>query len=93
MITNVDTFRALADPTRRTLIERLREGPKSVGELVSGLPVSQPAVSQHLRVLRNAQLVEVRQQGNRRIYRFNPAGLDTIRRFVDSFSAQVPPDN
>ena len=93
MTTNFDIFRALADPTRRALFERLREGPKSVGELGSGLPVSQPAVSQHLRVLRGAQLVEVRQQGKRRIYRFNPAGLDAIRRFVDSFSVQVPPDS
>ena len=59
---------ALADPTRRTVFERLREGPRSVGEIASGLPVSRPAVSQHLRVLKHAGLVRERRQGTRNFY-------------------------
>jgi DNA-binding transcriptional ArsR family regulator len=64
---------ALADPTRRTVFERLRRGPTAVGELARGLPVSRPAVSQHLRVLEEAGLVRARWQGRRNLYSVDPA--------------------
>lgn len=76
---------ALGDPTRRAIVERLREGPRAVGELASGLPVSRPAVSQHLRVLKDAGLVTERQQGTRRLYRLDPAGLRELRSYFDRF--------
>lgn len=76
---------ALGDPTRRTIFERLREGPKAVGELASGLPVSRPAVSQHLRVLKEAGLVTERRDGTRRIYRLDPDGLAAVRAYFDDF--------
>ena len=78
-------FNALGDPTRRAIFERLRGGALSVGEIAEGLPVSRPAVSQHLRVLRQAGLVSERRQGTRRIYRLEPAGLGELRAYVDSF--------
>jgi DNA-binding transcriptional ArsR family regulator len=76
---------ALGDPTRRAIVERLRSGPKPVGEIAAGLPVSRPAVSQHLRVLRKAGLVSPRQEGTRRIYRLEAAGLGELRAWVESF--------
>ncbi len=76
---------ALGEPTRRTILERLRGGPLSVGEIAEGLPVSRPAVSQHLRVLRQAGLVSERKEGTRRIYRLEPAGLGELRAYLDSF--------
>ncbi len=76
---------ALADPTRRSVFERLRTGPRSVGELARGLPVSRPAVSQHLRVLKGAGLVNDRQVGNRRVYEVAPDGLRALRRYLDDF--------
>lgn len=76
---------ALADPTRRAIVERLRLGPASVSELTDELPVSQPAVSQHLRVLREARLVERRSDGARRIYRLDGQGLAELRDYVESF--------
>jgi DNA-binding transcriptional ArsR family regulator len=76
---------ALADPTRRAVFERLREGPKAVGELAGGLPVSRPAVSQHLKVLKAAGLVADERDGTRRVYRIEPAGLVALRDYVDSF--------
>ena len=75
---------ALADPTRRTILELLQERPRSVGDIARQLPVSQPAVSQHLRVLREAGLVDHTQDGARRIYRPCPEGLDDLRAYVDT---------
>ena len=75
----------LADPTRRLLMERLRGGPRAVGELARGLPMSRPAVSQHLKVLKNARLVTDRAEGTRRVYQIDPSGLGEIRRWLDQF--------
>ena len=79
-----DALVALADPTRRTLYERLRRGPLTVGELTRGAGVSQPAVSQHLKVLRDARLVTHRAEGPRRYYLASHDGLDELRRYVES---------
>src|SRR5213080_2011144 len=76
---------ALGDPTRRAIFERLRSKPLSVGEIADGLPVSRPAVSQHLRVLKEAGLVTERRNGTRRLYRLNPDGLDELRRYVEDY--------
>jgi DNA-binding transcriptional ArsR family regulator len=76
---------ALADPTRRAVFERLARGPRSVGELADGLPVSRPAVSQHLKVLKTAGLVADRAEGTRRVYQIDPAGLGAIRMWLDQF--------
>jgi DNA-binding transcriptional ArsR family regulator len=76
---------ALADPTRRAVFERLRGGPLAVGEIAEGLPVSRPAVSQHLRVLKEAGLVTERRNGTRRLYRVDPAGIAAIRDYFDAF--------
>ena len=76
---------ALADPTRRTVFERLGNGPRSVGQLAAGLPVSRPAVSQHLQVLKAAGLVLDRAEGARRVYQIDPAGLGAIRAWLDRF--------
>ena len=84
-----EVFIALADPTRRVIFERLRGGAQSVGELASGLPVSRPAVSQHLRVLREARLVRERAEGTRRFYSIDPTGLAALRSYVESFWADV----
>jgi DNA-binding transcriptional ArsR family regulator len=81
---NITTFDALGDPTRRMLFERLRQGPCSVTELISIVPISQPAVSQHLKVLRDARLVRVEKRGKQRIYHLNPAGLAELRQYVES---------
>jgi DNA-binding transcriptional ArsR family regulator len=76
---------ALGDPTRRAIFERLRSGPRAVGELANELPVSRPAVSQHLRVLREAGLVTERRNGTRRLYRVDPDGVATLRAYFDEF--------
>ena len=76
---------ALADPTRRAIFERLRGGPRPVGELASDLPVSRPAVSQHLRVLKEAGLVTERRDGTRRLYRIDPDGIAALRDYFDEF--------
>ena len=78
-------IQALGDPTRRTVFELLREGPRSVGELAGGLPVSRPAVSQHLRVLKEAGLVRERRQGTRNFYSVNGEGLAELRAYFDGF--------
>ena len=78
-------FDALHDPTRRRVLELLRDGERSVRELTDRVEVSQGAVSQHLRVLREAGLVAVRPQGTRRLYRVDPDGFGAIRAWVDSF--------
>jgi DNA-binding transcriptional ArsR family regulator len=75
---------ALGDPTRRQLFDYLRRGPCPVSELISIVPISQPAVSQHLRVLREARLVKVEKRGQQRIYQLNPAGLAELRQYVES---------
>jgi DNA-binding transcriptional ArsR family regulator len=74
---------ALADPTRRQLIERLRSGPRAVGDLARGVPVSRPAVSQHLAVLKAAGLVRDVADGTRRVYELDPKGLGAIRAWLD----------
>src|SRR5262245_3733819 len=75
----------LADPTRRKVFERLRSGPRPVNALAAGLPVSRPAVSQHLKVLKEAGLVEERSEGVRRIYSVRREGLAELRDWLDSF--------
>lgn len=74
---------ALADPTRRRVFERLRSGPKAVSEIARGMPVSRPAVSQHLSVLKQAGLVHEQRQGVKRIYAIDPGGLGPLRRWLD----------
>ena len=76
---------ALGDATRREIMERLRGGPRPVGEIAAGLPISRPAVSQHLRVLKEAGLVTERRDGRRRLYQARPEGLDELRSFLESF--------
>jgi DNA-binding transcriptional ArsR family regulator len=76
---------ALGDPTRRAIVERLAERPRAVGELADELPISRPAVSQHLRVLKDAGLVAERAAGTRRIYRLNPAGVAALRDQLDTY--------
>ncbi len=76
---------ALADPTRRRVFETLRHGPRSVGVLAAQLPVSRPAVSQHLRVLKEARLVRDRPEGTRRLYSVDTAGLAELRTYIDGF--------
>ena len=85
MSTYQNGFSALADPTRRAIFERLARGPRAVGELASEFPVSSPAVSQHLRVLKDAGLVADRRDGNRRLYRVDPRGVEAMRAYLDSF--------
>jgi DNA-binding transcriptional ArsR family regulator len=77
------SFAALADPTRRKLMESLRRRPHAVGELARRLGVTQPAVSQHLAVLRRARLVAHRTEGRRHVYRVDPAGIASLRAYVD----------
>ena len=76
---------ALADPTRRQVFEQLRRGPRSVGDLADDLPVSRPAVSQHLKVLREAGLVADRAEGAKRVYYIDPHGLGPLRAWLDQF--------
>lgn len=87
-MTNASSARmldALGDPTRRAVFERLAGGPRAVGDLAEGLPVSRPAVSQHLRVLKDAGLVIDRADGTRRLYQANPAALEVLRAYLDRF--------
>ena len=85
-MTNSDVvFMALADPTRRRVFERLQSGGLSVGEIARGLPVSRPAVSQHLRMLKAAGLVSDQAAGTRRVYRIDPKGLAAVRAWLDQF--------
>jgi DNA-binding transcriptional ArsR family regulator len=78
-------LQALGDPTRRAVLEELWDGPRAVGELAARLPVSRPAVSQHLRVLKEAGLVTERQNGTRRLYRVEPDGLAELREYLEGF--------
>ena len=80
---------ALADPTRRRVFERLKSGPHAVGEVARGMPVSRPAVSQHLKVLKEAGLVADRPEGTRRVYYIDPNGLGALRQWLDQFWDQA----
>ncbi|ORW48834.1 ArsR family transcriptional regulator [Mycobacterium paraense] len=84
-----DGWLALADGTRRSIVERLAQGPAAVGELARDLPVSRPAVSQHLKVLKSARLVRDRAAGTRRVYQLDPTGLEALRAELDRFWAQA----
>jgi DNA-binding transcriptional ArsR family regulator len=85
MAYNNAAFAALADPTRRRVLERLSDRAMAVGEIAAGMPVSRPAVSQHLKVLKEAGLVSDRQDGARRIYAIDPNGLGAMRAWLDQF--------
>jgi DNA-binding transcriptional ArsR family regulator len=84
-MTNALALAALGDPTRRAIFERLYGHPSAVGELARVLPVSRPAVSQHLKVLKDAGLVTDQRDGNRRIYRLDPNGIGELRDYLDRF--------
>jgi DNA-binding transcriptional ArsR family regulator len=85
VVANARGISALSDSTRRAVFERLRDGPVSVGEIARDLPVSRPAVSQHLRVLKEAGLVTERKDGTRRLYRLDPDGLAALRAYFEEF--------
>jgi DNA-binding transcriptional ArsR family regulator len=85
MTYGTEPLTALGEPTRQAIFERLAEHPRPVGELASELPVSRPAVSQHLKVLKNARLVVDRRVGNRRIYHLDPDGVQALRAYLDRF--------
>ncbi len=84
-MTYATAFAALADPSRRMVFEHLRAGPSSVGDLARRVPVSRPAVSQHLKVLKEAGLVTDRADGTRRVYSIDPHGLAEVRAWLDQF--------
>ncbi|MFB9952503.1 ArsR/SmtB family transcription factor [Rhizobium puerariae] len=84
-MTTVDPFAAIADPNRRHLLEELRRSPKTVNELAQGLPISRPAVSQHLKALLDSNLVTVTANGTRRIYAVNSKGFDKLNLWLDQF--------
>ncbi|MGD0864960.1 MAG: metalloregulator ArsR/SmtB family transcription factor [Rhizomicrobium sp.] len=84
-MTYATALAALADPTRRQVFEQLRGGPKPVGAIAQNLPVSRPAVSQHLKILKEAGLVRDEVDGTRRVYCIDPSGLGAIRRWLDEF--------
>ena len=92
MVTYQDGLAAIGDPTRRTIFELLAEGPTPVGELAARLPISRPAVSQHLAVLKTAGLVSDRAVGTRRLYRLDPAGVAAMRAYLDRFWDQALAD-
>jgi len=85
MTNTLEGFAALSDPTRRQIFDRLSRKALSVGELAEGLPVTRPAVSQHLKVLKDAGLVVVRTEGTRNIYRVDPKGVAAMRDYLDRF--------
>ena len=82
-------LQCLSDTTRRRVFEKLRSGPKAVGAIAQGLPVSRPAVSQHLKVLKDAGLVNDRPEGARRVYYIDPDGLGALRQWLDQFWDQA----
>jgi DNA-binding transcriptional ArsR family regulator len=86
---NALAFAALAEPMRVAIVEKLAKRPMAVGELAAGLPVSRPAVSQHLKVLKEAKLVRDQSEGTRRIYSLDPAGLGPLRQWLDRFWDQA----
>jgi DNA-binding transcriptional ArsR family regulator len=85
MAYQVDGLDALGDRTRRAIFERLADGPLAVGEIARDLPVSRPAVSQHLKVLKATGLVVDEAAGTRRLYRLDPHGVDAVRAYLDRF--------
>ena len=76
---------ALGDPTRRAILGQLRKGPLPVGALAKAFPISRPAISQHLRILKDARLVIDRPEGTRRVYQLDPAGFESVRAYLDQF--------
>lgn len=80
---------ALGDATRRAILARLIDGPLAVGELADEFPISRPAISQHLKVLKDARLVSDRAAGTRRLYELNPAGFETVREYLEQFWGQA----
>lgn len=84
-VTHHPQLDALGDPTRRAILSQLLRGPMSVGELARGFPISRPAVSQHLRILKDAHLVADLAAGTRRVYRINPKGFESLRQYLDRF--------
>lgn len=89
MDTNGHPLDALGDPTRRLVFELLRSGPRSVGDLAAELPVSRPAVSQHLRILQDVGLVTHRRNGTRHLYELDSAGVSVLREWVDGFWSEA----
>ena len=89
MEANPRALDVLGDPTRRAIVDRLRRGPSPVGRLAEGMPVSRPAISQHLPVLRTAGLVSEHREGTRRIYRLEAAGFEELGRWVDALAADA----
>ncbi len=89
MLANADPLTALGDPTRRAIFERLAQGPLAVGAIARDLPVSRPAVSQHLRVLKHAGLVRDRPVANRRVYSLDPHGVAELRAYFEPFWNQA----
>jgi DNA-binding transcriptional ArsR family regulator len=85
MANGSDMLAALGDPTRRLIFDRVSDGARAVGELAADLPVSRPAVSQHLRVLKDVGLVLDRRDGTRRLYQADPAGIAVLRSYLDQF--------
>ncbi|THV21501.1 ArsR/SmtB family transcription factor [Peteryoungia ipomoeae] len=84
-MSNTDPFMAIADPNRRLILEDLRRGSKTVNEISQALPISRPAVSQHLKALLDSGLVDVRAEGTRRIYFLRPGGFDRMSLWLDQF--------
>lgn len=76
---------ALGDPTRRAILSQLRRGPQPVGALAKAFPISRPAISQHLKILKEAKLVIDRPEGTRRVYQLDPAGFESVRAYLDQF--------
>ena len=88
-MTYANGMNALGDPTRRAIFERLADGPRAVGEIADEMPVSRPAVSQHLKVLSDAGLVVSTQHGTRRLYQLDPTGVGALRAYFDAFWTQA----
>jgi len=86
---SADPFRAVADPTRRAVLEYLLGRPHGVNELAEHFDVSRPAISKHLRILKDARVVRERREGRNRIYELNPAGLNALREYFDRFWTQA----
>ena len=89
MITYDSQLEALGDPTRREILDRLRRRPMAVGELAAAFPISRPAISQHLKILKDARLVVDRADGNRRVYAIDVRGFALVRAYLDQFAAGV----
>ena len=86
---NAYALTALGDPTRREIFEKLADGPLAVTQIADGMPISRPAVSQHLKVLKRAGLVTDRAQGTRRLYSLDPTGIDGLRAYFEAFWTQA----